>query len=66
MSTAVITPLPDGTAVWELNGVTHDFPNWEAAVAECRALNLPHRLERFPAPSITPVVVATSPTLASQ
>lgn len=47
-STVVITPLSDGTAIFELNGMTHPFPDWVAARTEAERLNLPCQVEPFP------------------
>jgi hypothetical protein len=41
MSTATITPLLSGGAVFELNGISHVFPDWRAAVGEAEARHLP-------------------------
>jgi hypothetical protein len=63
MSTATITPLPDGTAIWCLNGVEHPFPNWRAAADECDAHNVRWSLAPFPPLSVE--VIATSPALST-
>lgn len=62
-STATITPLSDGTAIWSLNGIEHPFPSWRAAADECDARRVRWRLERFPDLSVE--VITTSPALTS-
>jgi hypothetical protein len=68
MTVANIEPLPSGTAVVELNGITHDFPSWEAAVAECRRIGIAWHLLPFPPLSVDPPrveVLAVSPAFVS-
>lgn len=60
MSTVFIDPQRDGTAVFELNGMTHLFENWAAAVAESRRLGLACKVGRFPPPPIQVLEPATA------
>lgn len=62
MSIVFIDPQPDGTAVAELNGMTHLFPNWAAAVAESRRLGLTCKVGPFPPLSVevVPPALATA------
>lgn len=52
MSTATITPLPDYSAVFELNGMVHHFASYALAETEARRLDLPFRVDPFPAPRV--------------
>ena len=54
MSTAMITPQSDGSAIFELNGITHRFDNWQTAAHEADARKLPWLLDRFPLPARIP------------
>ena len=59
MSTATITPLSTGEAVFELNGITHPFPSWRAAADEAEARGLPWVLDRFPPTSADQELLAS-------
>lgn len=63
MSTAVLTPQPDGRCLFELNGVTHPFESYESAEAEALARGLPFTVDRFPLPPVTPVATGKAPGL---
>jgi hypothetical protein len=52
MRTVFIDPPPDGTAVFELDGLTRLFPNWSAAVAESRRMNVACKVGPFPPLSV--------------
>jgi hypothetical protein len=52
MTTAMIQPLRSGEAVFELNGVTHLFPNWREAAREAEARRIRWVLDRFPPPAV--------------
>lgn len=62
MSTAVLTPQPDGRCLFEINGVTHPFDSYEMAESEALARGMTFTVERFPS---TPVTAAQSPGLRS-
>lgn len=65
MSVVFVDPQRDGTAVLELNGITHLFPSWSAAVAESRRLGLTCRVGPFPPLSVNVVAEMPAPTRAS-
>jgi len=61
MSTATIEPLPSGKAIFELNGVVHEFDSWRAAAAEADARRIKYVLLRFP--HLSPAVLTTAPAM---
>jgi hypothetical protein len=61
MSTATITRLESGGAVFELNSMTHWFPDWRAAAAEADAHGIPW--EWAAATPHESVVAAVAPAL---
>lgn len=63
MSTAVITPIASGGAVFELNGMTHWFPSRADAVDEAVARSMPYEVRRLPVGGRVQVVT-TSPANA--
>lgn len=52
MTTAMISPQRDGSAVLELNGQSHVFAGVWDALAECRARGLRHEVLPFPPLSV--------------
>lgn len=60
MTTATITPLQAGGAVFELGSMTHWFPDWRAAADEADARGIAWVFAKPPA---TPEVLATAPAL---
>lgn len=61
MTTATIEPLPTGKAIFELNGVVHEFDNWQLAAAEADARGIRYQL--LPFPPLSPEVLTTAPSL---
>lgn len=61
MSLATITPQRSGRAIFELNGVCHEFANWQAASREADARGLRWFLEPFP--PLSPEVQAVAPAM---
>lgn len=61
MTTATITRLQSGGAVFELGSMTHWFPDWRAAADEADARGIPWILA--PLAPATPEVSATAPAL---
>lgn len=47
----VITPLPSGEALLDLDGVPSKFPNWRAAADQAEAMRRSWLLDRFPLPA---------------
>lgn len=61
MTTATITPLKSGGAVFELGAMSHWFPDWRAATDEADARGIPWT---FAEPSPTePQVATVAPSL---
>jgi hypothetical protein len=51
MTEATIIPLRSGGAIFELNSMTHWFPDWRTAVEEAEAREMPWVLARLPEPA---------------
>lgn len=63
MTTATITPLPDGRARLSFKGVDETFENLPAALDEARKHTFPFTV--LPFPQLSPAVLAVSPALKS-